>query len=183
MSITTLRYSSPPMPHACAKPFHPKILHNSFASRANQECSITSSPDFVIRSLTTAPEIEAFYRLNAQVFRPYHDTVLIATRRRRFITEAPDFHPEQLRGAFLGTTYLGGYRIPAFTMHMGPARLRICGIGGVVTHPAYRHLGIAGALMRAAITYGTPCQHALLLLDGIPNFYSQFGYVNILDEF
>src|SRR6266516_1077906 len=40
MSITTLRYSSPPMPHACAKPFHPKILHNSFASRANQDCSI-----------------------------------------------------------------------------------------------------------------------------------------------
>ncbi len=67
--------------------------------------TITSSPDFVIRSLTTAPEIEAFYRLNAQVFRPDHDTVLIATRRRRFITEAPDFHPEQLRGAFLGTTY------------------------------------------------------------------------------
>ncbi len=146
------------------------------------ESTITSSPDFVIRSLTTAPEIEAFYRLNAQVFRPYHDTVLIATRRRRFITEAPDFHPEQLRGAFLGTTYLGGYRIPAFTMQMGPARLRICGIGGVVTHPAYRHLGIAGALMRDAITYATQCQHALLLLDGIPNFYSQFGYVNILDE-
>ena len=143
--------------------------------------TITSSPDFVIRSLTTAPEIEAFYRLNAQVFRPDHDTVLIATRRRRFITEAPDFHPEQLRGAFLGTTYLGGYRIPAFTVHMGPARLRICGIGAVVTHPAYRHQGIAGALMRDAIAYATQRQYALLLLDGIPNFYSQFGYVNVLD--
>ena len=143
---------------------------------------ITSSPDFVIRSLTTAPEIEAFYRLNAQVFRPDHDTVLIATRRRRFITEAPDFHPDQLRGAFLGTTYLGGYRIPAFTVHMGPAQLRIGGIGAVVTHPAYRHQGIAGALMRDAITYATQRHYALLLLDGIPNFYSQFGYVNVLDR-
>ena len=143
---------------------------------------ITSSPDFVIRSLTTAPEIEAFYRLNAKVFRPDHDTILIATRRRRFITEAPDFHPEQLRGAFLGTTYLGGYRIPEFTVHMGPARLRICGIGAVVTHPAYRHQGIAGALMRDAITYATQRHYALLLLDGIPNFYSQFGYVNVLDR-
>ena len=142
---------------------------------------ITSSPDFVIRSLTTALEIEAFYRLNAQVFRPNHDTVVIATRRRRFITEAPDFHPEQLRGAFLGTTYLGGYRIPALTLHMGPARLGICGIGAVVTRPAYRHQGIAGALMRDAITYATQRQQALLLLDGIPNFYSQFGYVNVLD--
>ena len=88
------------------------------------EFTITSSPDFVIRSLTTAAEIEAFYWLNAQVFRPNHDTALIATRRRRFITQAPDFHPEQLRGAFFGTTYLGGYRIPAFTLHMGPAMHR-----------------------------------------------------------
>ena len=31
------------------------------------EFTITSSPDFVIRSLTTAAEIEAFYWLNAQV--------------------------------------------------------------------------------------------------------------------
>ena len=146
------------------------------------EFPITSSPDFVIRSLTTAAEIETFYWLNAQVFRPNHDTALIATRRRRFITQAPDFHPEQLRGAFLGTTYLGGYRIPAFTVHMGPAQLRIGGIGAVVTHPAYRHQGIAGALMRDAITYATQRHYALLLLDGIPNFYSQFGYVNVLDR-
>jgi len=146
------------------------------------EFTITSSPDFVIRSLTTAAEIETFYWLNAQVFRPNHDTALIATRRRRFITEAPDFHPEQLRGAFLGTTYLGGYRIPAFTVHMGPARLRIGGIGAVVTHPTYRHQGIAAALMRDAITYATQRRHALLLLDGIANFYAQFGYVNVLDS-
>lgn len=144
--------------------------------------TITSSPDFVIRSLTTAAEIEAFYWLNAQVFRPDQDTVLIATRRRRFITQAPDFHPEQLRGAFLGTTYLGGYGIPEFTVHMGPARLRIAGIGGVVTHPAYRQQGIARALMRDAITYATRRQLALLLLDGIPNFYAQFGYVTVLDD-
>lgn len=146
------------------------------------ESTITSSPDFVIRSLASAPEIEAYYRLNAQVFRPNQDTALIATRRRRFITEAPDFQPEQLRGAFLGDTYLGGYRIPAFTMHIGPARLRIAGIGAVVTHPAYRHQGIATALMRDAITYATQRQDALLLLHGIPNFYAQFGYVNVLDS-
>jgi predicted N-acetyltransferase YhbS len=144
--------------------------------------TITSSPDFVIRSLTTAAEIEAFYWLNAQEFRPNYDTALIATRRRRFITEAPDFHPEQLRGAFLGTTYLGGYRIHAFTLHMGPARLRIGGIGAVVTHPTYRHQGIAAALMRDAIMYATQHRHALLLLDGIANFYAQFGYFNVLDS-
>jgi predicted acetyltransferase len=146
------------------------------------EFTITSSPDFVIRSLTTAAEVEAFFWLNAQAFRPHHDTALIATQRRRFITQAPDFHLEQLRGAFLGTTYLGGYGIPAFTVQMGPARLRIGGIAGVVTHPTYRHQGIAAALMRDAITYATQRGHALLLLDGIANFYAQFGYVTVLDN-
>ena len=146
------------------------------------EFTITSSPDFEIRSLTTAAEIEAFFWLNAQVFRPNHDTVVIATRRRSFITQAPDFHPEQFRGAFLGTTYLGGYGILAFTMHLGPARLHIGGIGAVVTHPAYRHQGIATALMRDAITYATQRRYALLLLDGIANFYAQFGYVTIMDS-
>lgn len=144
--------------------------------------TVTSSSDFVIRSLTTAAEIEAFYWLNAQEFRPNYDTALIATRRLRFITEAPDFHPEQLRGAFLGTTYLGGYIIHEFTVHMGPARLHIGGIGAVVTHPTFRHQGIAAALMRDAITYATQRRYALLLLDGIANFYAQFGYVNILDN-
>ncbi len=144
--------------------------------------TVTSSSDFVIRSLTTAAEIEAFYWLNAQEFRPNYDTALIATRRLRFITEAPDFHPEQLRGAFLGTTYLGGYIIHAFTVHMGPARLHIGGIGAVVTHPTFRHQGIAAALMRDAITYATQRRYALLLLDGIANFYAQFGYVNIQDN-
>ena len=146
------------------------------------EFTVTSSPDFVIRSLTTAAEIEAFFWLNAQVFRPNQDTLLIAAQRRRFITQAPDFYPEQLRGAFLGTTYLGGYGIPAFTMHLGSARLRIGGIGAVVTHPAYRHQGIAAALMRDAIAYATQRRYALLLLDGIANFYAQFGYVNVLDS-
>lgn len=143
--------------------------------------TITSSPDFVIRSLTTAPELETFYGFNAQVFRPHQDPILVATRRRRFISEAPDFHPEQVRGAFLGSTYLGGYRIPAFTMQMGPARIPICGIGAVATHPAYRQQGIARALMRDAIAYAAERHAALLLLDGIANFYAQFGYVNVLD--
>jgi hypothetical protein len=36
--------------------------------------------------------------------------------------------------------------------------------------------------MRDAITYATQRHDALLLLDGIPNFYAQFGYVNVLDS-
>ncbi len=66
---------------------------------------VTSSPDFRIRPIQTSAEIEAFFRLNAQVFRSDEDVALVSAHRHRFITEDPSFHPSQLRGAFLGKTF------------------------------------------------------------------------------
>ena len=109
---------------------------------------VTASSDFRIRPLQTSTEIEGFFRLNAQVFRPDEDTDLVTGQRRRFIMEDPDFSPSQLRGAFLGKTYLGGYALLERWLCLGPARLHTGCISGVVTHPDYRHQGIATALMQ-----------------------------------
>ncbi len=143
------------------------------------ETRITSSPDFVIRPLKSSAEVEDFFLLNAEIFRRHPDMATIATKYRQFVTEAPHFHPDRLRGAFLGTTYLGGYYIPKLTECMGSTQLDISGIGEVATHPDYRSKGIANTLMQDGINYATHHQHALLLLDGIPDFYHRFGYVNI----
>ncbi len=144
------------------------------------ETRITSSPDFVIRPLQSSAEVENFFLLNVKIFRRHPDLTTIATKYRQFVTEAPHFHPDRLRGAFLGTTYLGGYYIPKLTVCMGSTQLDISGIGEVNTHPDYRSQGTASRLMQDAINYAIHHQHALLLLDGIPNFYHRFGYANII---
>ncbi len=146
------------------------------------EHKLISSLNFTIRPLETPAEIEAFCRLNAQAFRSDEDLEIAASRRRRYLNEDPDFHPDQLRGAFSASTYLGGYIIRECLLCLESARLRTGCIGGVVTHPDYRHQGIATALMQEALAYSYNQRYALLLLHGIPNFYHQFGFVDALED-
>src|SRR5579884_3359334 len=158
---------------------HTRSLRRKKMRMKNQ---VTSSPDFQVRPLETPAEIEGFFRLNAAVFRPDEDHDLVATQRRRFLIEDPDFRLYQLRGAFLGEKYLGGYALLERTMCLGPARLRTGCINGVVTHPEYRHQGIATSLMLDAIDYAQSQQYALLFLHGTPHFYHQFGYIDVLED-
>ena len=146
------------------------------------EHKLVSSPDFSMRPLETPAEIETFCRLNAQAFRSDEDVEIVASRRRRYLNEDPDFHLDQLRGAFSGSTYVGGYIIHERLLCLESARLRTGCLGGVVTHPDYRHQGIATALMQEALTYSYNQKYALLLLHGIPGFYHQFGYVDALED-
>jgi predicted N-acetyltransferase YhbS len=138
---------------------------------------------FQIRSPKTSAEIEAHFRLNAEVFRPDEDPNLVSTQRQRFLMHDPDFHLDRLRGAFSDdNTQVGGYTLLERTMCLGPARLRTGCINGVVTHPDYRHQGIATALMHDAIRVAESKQYALLFLHGVANFYQQFGYTDALED-
>ncbi len=142
----------------------------------------TTPLDFQVRPLKTPAEIETFFRLNAAVFRPDEDPDLVAAQRQRFLTHDPHFHLHQLRGAFFGDTYVGGYALLERTMCLGPARLRTGCINGVVTHPDYRHQGIASTLMQDAIHIAKDQQYALLFLHGLGSFYQQFGYIDVLED-
>ena len=138
---------------------------------------------FRICSIQTPAEIEARFRLNAQVFRPDEDPDLVSAQRQRFLMQEPNFHLDQLRAAFLDDdTQVGGYALLERTMCLGPARLRTGCINGVVTHPDYRHQGIASVLMRDAIRIAESKQYALLFLHGLTNFYPQFGYTDMLED-
>ena len=143
---------------------------------------LTSSPDFAIRQIETPAEIEGFVHLNAATFRPDEDVEMVTTRRYNYLVADPDFHHSQLRGAFTGNTYLGGYIIRERKLCLESARLSTGCIGGVVTHPDYRHQGIATALMQEALNYAHSQHYALLLLHGIQDFYHQFGYIDCLED-
>src|SRR6266705_4357272 len=109
-------------------------------------------------SLTIPPpetftEIEMYFRLNAQVFRPEENLELVASHRQRFVVDAPDFHPSQLRCAFLDGACIGGYLMSESWLCFGPTRLQTGCVSAVVTHADYRRRGIATAMMQDAITY------------------------------
>jgi predicted N-acetyltransferase YhbS len=143
---------------------------------------LTSSPDFVIRPPETAGEIDTYFRLNAQTFRPDEDTALVAARRRRLIMRDPDFQRLQLHSAFYGQTYVGSYRIQERELCVETARFLIGCIGGVVTHPDYQHQGVATAMMQDALATARARRCAFLLLHGVPGYYKQRGYIDVCED-
>jgi predicted N-acetyltransferase YhbS len=141
-----------------------------------------SASAITVRPMETAAERDAYYWLSSQAFNPeQQDKERAIVGRRRYMEQGPDFAPRMLRGAFRGSTLVGGYFIQERLLRVGKARLPTVCIGDVVTHPDYRVQGAATALMRDAIAYARAQRQALLLLDGIARFYHRFGYIDMFD--
>ena len=137
-------------------------------------------PSILVRPVATPDELALQIQLADQAFasEPSPDS---AARWQRFVTSSPEYRPEEIRGAFRNTEQLGGYIIYERKLCMGAAQLTTGCISAVVTHPTYRHLGVARTMMQDAIDYALTHNHALLMLDGIPKFYYRFGYTDMFD--
>ena len=77
---------------------------------------------------------------------------------------------------------MGSYRIQERWLCVESSRLRIGCIGGVVTHQDYRHQGVATALMQDALAYAQSRQYGFLLLHGIPDYYQQHGFIDVIED-
>jgi GNAT superfamily N-acetyltransferase len=134
----------------------------------------------LVRPVATPDELALQFHLGDQAF-AQEPSPESAERWRQFVTSSPEFRPEEIRGAFRGTEQLGGFTIYERKLCIGKAQLTTGCISAVVTHPTYRHLGVARVMMHDAIDYALTHNHALLLLDGIPKFYYRFGYTDMFD--
>lgn len=135
---------------------------------------------FTVRPLSSEEEYTLYYRLADTAFSP-QPSEEDAQRWQQASMQHPDFRPEQVRGVFQNGQFMGGYTIHERVLLMGAARISTGCIGAVVTHPDHRKKGVASALMRDAIDFARRERHALLLLDGIPNFYFRYGYTDMFD--
>lgn len=142
---------------------------------------MTTPVPITVRALRTEDEVATLFRVAAQVFRPQADQDTQANYWRRLKCEAPSYDQAQLRGAFHGSDFAGGYVIEERIIHFPPVRLKTVCIALVVTHPEFRQRGVARALLTDALAFGRERGHALLLLGGIPNFYHQFNYADVFD--
>src|SRR5438105_3539337 len=57
----------------------------------------------------------------------------------RFVTTLPEFHANQMRGAFQNGEQVGGYIIYKRMLRVGAAQLATGCISALVTYPPYRH--------------------------------------------
>lgn len=134
----------------------------------------------VVRPLTSNSEIALQIRLADQAFSP-EPSEEGAQRWQTIVTTSPEYRPDGMRGAFQDGEQLGGYILYERKMHIGASEVLTGCIAAVVAHPAQRKKGVATALMHDAIAYAKNHNYALLLLDGIPNFYYRYGYVDVFD--
>jgi GNAT superfamily N-acetyltransferase len=137
--------------------------------------------EVIVRALATDGEVDDYFRLSAGTFSNHPDPASQGPAWRERELSAPWFRPEQARGAFRGDELLGGYLIAERWLRIGRARLSTGCIGGVVVAEEARKQGIGRALMEDAIAFAEANLLALLLLDGIPNFYHRFGYADVFD--
>lgn len=134
-----------------------------------------------VRPLAAGEEALAFARLAVEAFFHASDVETTARGWTSTMERAPGFDLRQRRGAFQGDEYLGGYSVEARTMRVGAARLPVGCVGSLVVRPEWRRRGVASALLADALAYARERGCALLLLNGIPNFYRRFGYTDVLD--
>lgn len=138
--------------------------------------------NIIVRPLQTDAEIDAYSRLAVEAFWGTPDIEAAVRRRLQLQQTMPEFDPIQQRGVFHDDILLGGYEIYERHMHIGESHILTGCIGGVVTSPHSRMQGVATTMLRDAIAFATVRGHGLLLLDGIPNFYHRFGFVDVFDR-
>jgi predicted N-acetyltransferase YhbS len=135
-----------------------------------------------VRALAGNAELSPFHELVTETFVRPDDLTTVAAQFRRHHEGAPWAVPESVRGIVEDGEVLGGYFMHERVMRIGPALLPTACIGGVVTRPHHRGRGVARALMDDAIHRARERGLALLLLDGVGNFYHRFGYIDVYDE-
>jgi predicted N-acetyltransferase YhbS len=135
---------------------------------------------FVVRSLSSAEEYRAYFRMADAAFstQPSEED---AQWWMSYSTQSPGFRAEQVRGVFRDGQLMGGYTMHERVLRMGDARISTGCIAAVVTFPEYRKQGVATALMQDAVDFARDNNHMLLLLDGIPKFYARYGYIDMFD--
>jgi predicted N-acetyltransferase YhbS len=137
--------------------------------------------DLQVRALATDDERDTFWQLAAAAFRSGRDPRTRGPEWRREQEAAPWHRPDQFRGAFCDGELVGGYVCAERWLLIDGVRLSTGCIGEVVVREDRRKAGIGRALMEDASAFGQERRQALLLLDGISNYYQRFGYADVFD--
>ena len=135
--------------------------------------------EVVVRAIRES-ELERAANLAADVFG--RDALAKRNIREDFLNNLPrrpGTKLEHFRAAFIGKKLVSFARMSEYMLHYGRAKLLVTGIGAVCTHPAYRGQGYASAVIHDILTYSAEQGMHMALLNGIPDYYEQFGFMPV----
>ena len=129
----------------------------------------------------TRADLEEIADLIAKTFvrRSYFD---FYDQRMRYQEMDPWFKPERSRIIREGGRIVSHISIIEKRVWIGPAEVKVAGIGDVCTHPRARGKGYARLLMEDALRYMAEHGYPMSMLYGIPNFYHKFGYIEAVRD-
>ncbi len=136
-----------------------------------------------LRTIQTEEEIRQVADWSAKVFRGGDALFAFQERFERSHAPGPHYVREHSRVVEEDGKVVAHVRIVDHPMRIGSAVVRMGGISGVCTHPAYRKRGYSEALIRDALSYMRAHHFDVSMLFGIPNFYPRFGYSVCLSRF
>ncbi len=102
-------------------------------------------------------------------------------RYRQYVRGDSSYRPSQTRVVVVNDKVVSTLRVWERRIRVGASLVRMGGIGGVCTHPRYRGVGYASALMRDTIAYLRTTGYDIgALFTIIPDeFYSRLGWVSL----
>jgi GNAT superfamily N-acetyltransferase len=121
-------------------------------------------------------ELDEVVDLQCLVYRPDgHE------RYRRYVREDPSYRPDQTRVVVVNGRVVASLRVWERRMRIGSCIVRMGGVGSVCTHPDYRRVGYATALMKDAVSYMRAVGYDLSVLFSIipQRFYRKLGWASV----
>ena len=132
------------------------------------------------KPIITAPDrklhMDELADLMAKIW-PWPDYYTQRDRTRRCYLGSDHSDWQTSRVALLDGRIVSHWGVFNYRMRVGSARLKMAGVGGVVTHGDYRKRGLQNAVARASIRAMEPAGYDMSWLFGIQDFYHRFGYV------
>lgn len=140
-----------------------------------------SNSNLTVRGPRNEAEIAAFYEGERRGL--HWDAALNGplSDYQKLDTTSPGFQPDHFRMVFDGDNLIGGCLVSRRRVNVDGAALTTGCVGGVFTQPQYRRQGIGRLLMDQVVAYSRQRGDALLMLDGIPDYYHRWGYVDVVD--
>ena len=130
-----------------------------------------------------APQSKHVAQLASLLAETFPNAGARATDYRKYYLSNSAYSLQASRIAIVNSTIVAHCGVFLFRVRMGKSRLKIGGVGGVFTAPAWRGQGISRLLTEDVSIALQRNRCSLSLLSAIENFYDQFGYVPAWPDF